>query len=146
VPGGAPFHYPWGARNLTTGFPVVPRAFPRTLGLPEPTVDALAPPRFVSAIMAAMLLASTLVVTPRTTLSKIPDRVYQFPLIGGLLVAGCCLARRSVGYRGVFMLLLLPGLLVLCHAPGSGRSRGRVPLRRRCAGVAGTAALIRAAR
>lgn len=136
VPGGAPFHNLWGARNLTTGFPVVLRAFLRAAGLSEPTVDALSQPRFVSVLVAAVLLASTLFVALRLArggelragLHEIPDRAHQFLLIGGLLVVGCFFAGQNVGYRGVFLLLILPGVLALRHTQVSGRLRGTFAL------------------
>ena len=52
----------------------------------------------------------------RAGLREIPDRAYQFLLIGGLLVTGCFFAGQSIGYRGVFLLLILPGMLALYHA------------------------------
>ena len=78
VPGGAPFHNLWGARNLTTGFPVLLRGVLDAAGLSGPTIDALAQPRVVSAIVAAVLMASTLLVALR-------------------LERGRCTARRSAG-------------------------------------------------
>jgi hypothetical protein len=126
VPGGAPFHNLWGARNLTTGFPVLLRGMLDAAGLP----DTLAQPRIVSAIVAAMLMASTLLVALRLArggalragLHEIPDRAYQFLLIGGLLVTGCFFAGQSIGYRGVFLLLILPGMLALYHVPSRSRT------------------------
>ena len=129
VPGGAPFHNLWGARNLTTGFPVLLRDLLDAAGVSQPTTDALAQPRLVSAIVAAVLMAATLVTAlrlaragdMRATLRAIPNRTYQFLLIGGFLVTGCFFAGQSIGYRGVFLLLILPGMLALYRASGRRR-------------------------
>jgi hypothetical protein len=99
-------------------------------GLHGPTIDTLAQPLAVSGIVAAVLVASTLLVALRLArggalragLREIPDRAYQLLLIGGLLVTGCFFAGQSIGYRGVFLLLILPGMLALYHV--QTRSRG----------------------
>jgi hypothetical protein len=124
VPGGAPFHNLWGARNLTTGFPTVLRAFLEAAGLPAPMVETLAQPQFVSVILTSLLLATTLVLALRfarrddlrVALTEIPGLTHRLLLIGGALVAGCFFAGQNVGYRGVFLLLILPGILALTHA------------------------------
>jgi hypothetical protein len=41
-------------------------------------------------------------------------------VIGSAIIAGCFFAGQSIGYRGVFLLLLLPGLLALSRSAASG--------------------------
>ena len=41
-------------------------------------------------------------------------------VIGSAVIAGCFFAGQSIGYRGVFLLLLLPGLLALSRSADSG--------------------------
>ncbi len=41
-----------------------------------------------------------------------------FLVIGSALIAGCFFAGQSIGYRGVFLLLVMPGLLAISRTPG----------------------------
>lgn len=49
----------------------------------------------------------------RPTLAKLTQQEAVLLTIGGLLVTGCFFAGQSVGYRGIFLLLVLPGLLAV---------------------------------
>jgi hypothetical protein len=40
-----------------------------------------------------------------------------FLVIGSALIAGCFFAGQSIGYRGVFLLLVMPGLLAISRTP-----------------------------
>jgi hypothetical protein len=40
-------------------------------------------------------------------------------VIGSAVIGGCFFAGQSIGYRGVFLLLVLPGLLAISHRPAS---------------------------
>ena len=42
-------------------------------------------------------------------------------MAGAALMCGCFFAGDSVGYRGIFLLLVLPGLLALAEAPALQR-------------------------
>lgn len=44
-----------------------------------------------------------------------------FMALGAALIVGCFVAQQNVGYRGIFFLLILPGLLALSRLPGAGR-------------------------
>jgi hypothetical protein len=131
VPGGVPFQNLWGALNLIIGFPTVLHAFLEAAGLPAPMIATLSQPKVVSLIAGSLLRASTLVVALRlakrddlrVALAGISDRTHRFLLIGGVLVVACFFAHQNVGYRGVFLLLILPGLLALTHVPASRRLR-----------------------
>jgi hypothetical protein len=47
-----------------------------------------------------------------------------FLAIGGILIIGCFFAGQNVGYRGIFLLFVLPGLLALArNAAGKGTER-----------------------
>jgi Glycosyltransferase family 87 len=125
VPADAPFYNMWGAKNLPSGFPSVLRALLEAAGLPGPMVQMASQSRAVPVVMAALLLATTLIMTLRLAgrddfgsgLSEIPDRAYRFLLTGATLVVGCFFAGQSIGYRGVLLLLILPGILALRHVP-----------------------------
>jgi hypothetical protein len=130
-PSGPPFYNLWGAWNLATGFPTVLRAFLEAAALPASMIEMLPQPRFVTVIVESLLLASTLVMALRLArhddlragLTTIPDYASRILAIGGVLVVGCFFAHQNVGYRGVFLLLILPGLLALIHAPANGGLR-----------------------
>ena len=124
-PSGPPFYNLWGAGNLAGGFPTVLRAFMDAAGLPTWLFASQAQQRFIAAVVASLLLASMLVVALRFArrddlaagLTAISDRAHRLLLMGGVLVVGCFFAGQNVGYRGVFLLLILPGLLALARIP-----------------------------
>jgi hypothetical protein len=49
------------------------------------------------------------------TVSLLPEAPRIFLTLGAALIVGCFFAGQSIGYRGIFFLLLLPGLLVLAR-------------------------------
>lgn len=49
-------------------------------------------------------------------------------LVGSLLIVGCFFAGQSVGYRGIFLLLVLPGLLRIGRASAGGNLSVLLPL------------------
>ncbi|MGH7033398.1 MAG: hypothetical protein ACREFL_06690 [Stellaceae bacterium] len=49
----------------------------------------------------------------RPTLAKLTQAEAMLLAIGSLLVTGCFFAGQSIGYRGIFLLLVLPGLLAV---------------------------------
>jgi hypothetical protein len=49
----------------------------------------------------------------RTAVSALPDTDAAFLLTGATLIVGCFFAGQNVGYRGIYLLLVLPGLLTL---------------------------------
>jgi len=48
---------------------------------------------------------------------KRPERV--FLVIGSAVIAGCFFAGQSIGYRGVYFLLVMPGLLAISRTSGA---------------------------
>lgn len=55
------------------------------------------------------------------SLAKLSPTESIFLAIGGILITGCFFAGQSIGYRGVFLLFVLPGLLALSR---QGRDKG----------------------
>jgi hypothetical protein len=49
----------------------------------------------------------------RAAISELPDGERVLMVIGSAVIAGCFFAGQSIGYRGVFLLLVMPGLLAL---------------------------------
>jgi hypothetical protein len=54
----------------------------------------------------------------RAALASLPDRERVLLVIGSAVIAGCFFAGQSIGYRGVFLLLVMPGLLTISRSPG----------------------------
>jgi hypothetical protein len=49
----------------------------------------------------------------RAAIAELPDGERVLMVIGSAVIAGCFFAGQSIGYRGVFLLLVIPGLLAL---------------------------------
>jgi hypothetical protein len=52
----------------------------------------------------------------RAAIAELPDAERVFMVIGSAVIAGCFFAGQSIGYRGIFLLLVMPGLLALSRA------------------------------
>jgi hypothetical protein len=53
----------------------------------------------------------------RAALASLPDRERVLLVIGSAVIVGCFFAGQSIGYRGVFFLLVMPGLLTMSRSP-----------------------------
>jgi hypothetical protein len=51
----------------------------------------------------------------RAALASLPQREQFLLVIGSAVIAGCFFAGQSVGYRGVYLLMVMPGLLALAR-------------------------------
>jgi hypothetical protein len=54
----------------------------------------------------------------RIALAQLPDREKIFLLIGAALIAGCFFTGSSAGYRAIYLLFTLPGLLAMARMEG----------------------------
>lgn len=105
LPKGHYFQDMFGASNLPYGlaalFPVIP---------PAPLMAAL--------LAAAGCFAAWLASRPglRDAWARLGQSETLFLLIGCLLMTGCFFAGGSIGYRGVFLIFTLPGLLALSRS------------------------------
>jgi hypothetical protein len=52
----------------------------------------------------------------RAAIVELPDGERVFMVIGSAVIGGCFFAGQSIGYRGIFLLLVLPGLLALSRS------------------------------
>jgi hypothetical protein len=52
----------------------------------------------------------------RAAIAELPDGERVFMVIGSTVIAGCFFAGQSIGYRGIFLLLVIPGLLALSRS------------------------------
>jgi hypothetical protein len=111
----SPFNETFGAKNAAQGLA-------RMLGMDHASRMTL------QAVMTAIaaLLALRLGRAPRTgeVLSQLDQKQQVFLLTGSLLMIGCFFASRNIDYRGIHLLLALPGLIALRGAgmPGWLRS------------------------
>jgi hypothetical protein len=93
--------------------------------------DAAAPSRFAAAVGwavtgglygglagAALLICRRLsrFAELRAAIAELPDGERVLMVIGSAVIAGCFFAGQSIGYRGIFLLLVIPGLLALSRS------------------------------
>jgi hypothetical protein len=55
----------------------------------------------------------------RATLASLAQSERLFLVIGSSVIAGCFFAGQSIGYRGVYFLMVMPGLLAISRRPAS---------------------------
>ena len=112
--------------------------------------NAVAPSRFAAAVgwvetaglygvlvCAALAICRRLSRFPelRAAIAELPSGERVLMVIGSAVIAGCFFAGQSIGYRGIFLLLVLPGLLALSRSAGRG-------LRALCLGSASVIVLL----
>jgi hypothetical protein len=120
IPGGPYNTDLFAAKNLPfmVGEIVEQIAAPSTLAAPLG--------RVVTGGLYAALVASGVIlcrqmlrfVGLRTALAALPNLERTLLVIGSAVISGCFFAGQSIGYRGVFFLLVLPGLLALSRSSG----------------------------
>lgn len=115
---GVPFGDMFGAKNLPLGiFKVVEHA--------TASSDVGSKVALVATIFLVLIIAALMIGLWRG--SRVPDALYRLHeadhlalLAGALLVTGCFFSGQSVGYRGIFLLLVLPGLFALGQDDAAG--------------------------
>jgi len=86
--------------------------------------SAVAPPLIgllCSAICATVALVQGSRPDLRQALAALPTRTGALLVAGAAIISGCFFAADNIGYRGIFMLLVLPGLLALSEIPALHR-------------------------
>ncbi len=56
----------------------------------------------------------------RAAIAELPDGERVLMVIGGAVIVGCFFTGQSIGYRGIFLLLVMPGLLALSRTAVRG--------------------------
>ena len=130
IPHGGQAGDNWGAIDLPLGIRAGLVPMLAAMGVDE---SASATIRDIAANVAWLLLVTASVgcagvIAARrdvhAALAALPPRVHVFLLIGAALVCGCFFAGPNVGYRGVFLLFVLPCLLGLARiSMGTGAAR-----------------------
>jgi hypothetical protein len=104
----------FGASNLPQGLATL---FPALPFRP----DVLRVVLYLAAASGAIAIAASPGL--RASCRRLPPAEAVFLVIGALLVAGCFLAVQNIGYRGIFLLFVLPGLWNLAQAAKDGFGR-----------------------
>jgi hypothetical protein len=111
----------FGAKNLPLG--LVELTFGQSGGS---SVALLGASLYGLLVFGGALICLRLVTrTPlRPMLAQIGDGERIFLVVGSALIAGCFLAGQSIGYRGIFLLFALPGLLAIARVATDSFLRG----------------------
>lgn len=120
IESGTRFSSNFGAVNLPRGL----------LYLLAPSAERLAPigELACAAIAAAYALATARLGDVRDALRSLPPRSRALMLIGCALILGCFFAALNAPYRGIYFLLILPGLAGLWRSASSAAARHRLAL------------------
>ena len=110
VPGGTPFLYAFGARDLAVGLGLI----------------AGWPPIALALLQAGLLLATCGIAITRQSqlrpaIATLTEAQASFLLIGAALITGCFLLGQSGEYRAVHLLFVLPALTTFATQPGPAR-------------------------
>jgi hypothetical protein len=114
----------FGAQNLPRGLAAVAQEY-------APVVrEAFFFKWFQSAVMAGLMIAAGALAFRifrnrefAQQIAGLSDRDRTFLTLGAVLIAGCFLTGQSVEYRGIYLILVLGGLIVVGRSTASGRLR-----------------------
>ena len=123
IPSGIYFGDMFAAKNLPFG--IVQTAFAGSD--PSSSVSG----RSVAFVLYVLMLLSCAAnvirllkpVDLRLALSKLTAHESMFLALGSVLIVGCFFAGQNVGYRGIFLLLVLPGLLAVARIAAGESTR-----------------------
>ncbi|MGH7001304.1 MAG: glycosyltransferase 87 family protein, partial [Stellaceae bacterium] len=90
------------------------RNLPDGLGAIDPGIN----PAFVGVPLVLCTLLGSLALAGRAQAAwrHLPQREATFLTVGAVLLVGCFFAGQNIAYRGVFLLLVLPGLMILARS------------------------------
>jgi len=115
----------FGAKNLPLGLVEL------TFGQSDGSVKLSSLALLGASLYGILALSGALIcrrILTRTTLRLIFSRIagYEriFLVVGCTLIVGCFFAGQSIGYRGIFLLFILPGLLTIARVATDSVSRG----------------------
>jgi Glycosyltransferase family 87 len=97
------------------------RNLPNGLGTIDSGIDPalVEVPLFLCALSGSLALA----IRSQAAWRQLPRREATFLTVGAVLLVGCFFAGQNIAYRGVFLLLVLPGLMKLGRSPEGSMSR-----------------------
>jgi hypothetical protein len=105
----------FGAKNLPLGLAEILRHFAEPSAMAPMLSRLVAGAVYVLLLLAGAAICGWILRLPdlRTTMSKLTEHEATFLVIGSVLIVGCFFAGQSIAYRGIFLLMVLPGLLAL---------------------------------
>jgi hypothetical protein len=127
IPSGPYFTDLFGAANLPLGVAQLLAHGAASPGALSAQIRVLP----LAILLVALLLAALpavrmlLELATREGVASLPARECLFLVSGSALICGCFLVGQSVGYRGIHLLLVLPGLLTLARAAPRPQDRAR---------------------
>jgi hypothetical protein len=118
IPTGSYYTDWFGARNLPFGVAALLYTPSRA-----PMVRLLPPVLLAILVAHTLWLATMLARRPvmSAALGKLPEREKVLLVIGAAMVTGCFFAGQNIGYRGIYFLMVLPGLLALAQRTAGDR-------------------------
>jgi len=119
VPVGSYYTDLFGAKNLPFGLAGLLLPIARYRG--GMLVLEILPWLVLAALLWGVGVAAVTGLGSRALLAKLPEPERSFLAMGAALIVGCFFAGQNVGYRGIYFLLLLPGLMALARLPKDGR-------------------------
>ena len=128
LPTQNPFGDAFGAAQLPTGLVLIEHALRDPLG-PWGAGEAAIWMVATAALYAAALLGALRIggdARLRRAVARLAPREAVCLAAGAMLLCGCFFAGTSVGYRAVFLLFALPGLLALARVAEAGRLSRRL--------------------
>jgi hypothetical protein len=114
VPGGTPFIYSFGARNLAAG-----------LGLAFDLPSVVLAVVYVALLIAAAAIATMQQPVLRLAVQALTPAETAGLMVGAVLILGCFLTGQSGEYRAVHLLFVLPALTALAGIPGAAHGVAR---------------------
>jgi hypothetical protein len=118
---GKYFGNEFGAADVPHGLGTVMYAGLAAFGLHGNFIDGLPQNAGFSTVIALLLAAATVITAIRfsgapglrSALAPMPRRHANYLVIGATLICGCFFTAHNVGYRGIFLLYAVPGVLLL---------------------------------
>ena len=119
IPTGSYYTDWFGARNLPLGIAAL-------LSKPSSSsvINLLAPTLVLILGSRALWIATALArrAALRDALCELPETEKLLLIIGAALITGCFFAGHNIGYRGIFLILVLPGICAVGHKAGKDES------------------------
>jgi hypothetical protein len=117
------FTVSFASRNLPFGLVTTIEQLSRW-SLPSPASIYIGYGIYAVLLLGCIVVSGLIVerTTLRSTLPRLNGSEEIFLIVGAVLITGCFFTGQNIGYRGVFLLLTLPGLLAVSRFAGDRRT------------------------